>query len=400
MAFVDKSYRSMFGTLFAVFALYGTSMTIIGATLPKILADFGWTYSMAGIVIGAGAVGYFCSTYAAGTLVARIGPRATMLIGLALEVAGLVFFASSPSPVLNFFLYLAVGLGQGCIELVVNWATLRMEKPGSTRAMNLMHGAFAIGALAGPFAIGLLMRASLSWTLVYRGIAMLLLLVSLIVCVLPFSSLVETPRSAERKTGKGKALSAHSAYWFGFAALFFYVGVELGVSNWVAEYFVTVFGASASTGSFMVSLFWGGLLAGRFGMPLLYKGDSKDVVLLLTAVLMTVAVSALALLGFAEGFGAAAFYAAVVLTALAGVGCSIIYPIVVTFVGGAFPHAQSEAVSFAATGGGIGAFAFPFVMSNIAQAFGIRMGFAAYAVFSFAVIAACSGLLRGAAHKE
>ena len=389
----------MYGTLFGVFALYGTSMTIIGATLPKILADFGWNYSTAGIVIGAGAVGYFCSAYAAGILVARIGPRATILIGLALEIAGLAFFASVPSPMVNFGLNLAVGLGQGCIELVVNWATLRLEKPGSTRAMNLMHGAFAVGALAGPFVIGLLMGASLSWTLVYRGISVLFVIISIGLFFLPFSALVVPSGTVEKQLGKSVSLYKHSAYWFGFIALFLYVGVELGVSNWVAEYFVTVFGASVSVGSFMVSLFWAGLLAGRFGMPLLYKGDRKDIVLVLMSILMSISVAALSVLGL-SGIGAPAFYVAVVLTALAGLGCSVIYPIVVTFVGGAFPNAQSEAISFAATGGGIGAFTFPFIMSNIAQAWGIRAGFVAYTVFSFVVVAACTGLLWGSVRKE
>ena len=389
----------MYGTLFAVFSLYGTSMTIIGATLPKILADFGWNYSTAGVVIGAGAVGYFTSTYASGFLVARFGPRATILLGLFLEIIGLAVFAAVPSAAVNFFLYFAIGLGQGCIELVVNWAALRMEKPGSTRAMNLMHGAFAVGAFAGPFAIGLLMGASLSWTLVYRGISGLLCIISIGVFFLPFSRLVHSQPSNGSASEKKSSLVKHSAYWFGFTALFFYVGVELGVSNWVAEYFVTVFGATASAGSFMVSLFWAGLLAGRFGMPLLYKGNRQDLVLIFMAMTTTVSVTALAALGFA-GSATWTFYAAAALTALVGLGCSVIYPIVVTFVGGAFPHAQSEAISFAATGGGIGAFAFPFIMSNIAQAFGIRAGFATYGVFSVAVVAACAGLLKGSARKE
>jgi MFS family permease len=67
---------------------------------------------------------------------------------------------------------------------------------------------------------------------------------------------------------------------------------------------------------------------------------------------------------------------------LAGLGCSIYYPTVMTLVGECFPRAQSQAVGFAATGGGIGSFVFPFLMSSIAQNWGIRAGFATYAVFA------------------
>lgn len=395
MAIVEKPFRAMYGTLFAIFTLFGMSMTIIGATLPKILADFGWSYSTAGIVIGAGAVGYFISIYAAGFLVARIGPRATIAIGLCLEISGLALFAALPSTLVNILLYFAVGLGQGGIELVVNWSTLRMEKRGSTRAMNLMHGAFAAGAFGGPFVIGMLMNAQLAWTLVYRGISALFVLVFAALFFLPFAELAKAKPDAAGKKEKGGAMFRYSAYWFGFASLFLYVGVELGVSNWIAEYFVTVFDASVSAGSFMVSLFWAGLLAGRFGVPILYKGNRRDVLLMLTAATMSLSVIALAALGFAD-LGSRAFAPAAASAFLAGLGCSVVYPIVVTFVGDAFPHAQSEAIAFSSMGGGIGAFAFPFIMSNIAEVWGIKAGFAAYAVFSVAVIGACAGLIRGA----
>ncbi len=383
MALVEKRFRYLYAVCFAVFILFGTSMTIIGATLPKILADFGWSYSTAGAVIAAGAIGYFLATYAAGFLVSAIGPRLTLILGLTLLVAGLMFFASLPSAMINLLLYLAIGIGQGCIELTVNWATLRMEKTGTGRALNLMHGAFAVGAFTGPFVIGILIGVNLSWTLVYRGMAILFLGVLALIMAMPFDTLGRD--TGHKAAGSRRALYAHPAYWLGFIAMFFYVGVELGVSNWIAEFFVSSFGASPAAGSFMVSLFWGGLLLGRFGVPLVYRGERRDVVLLSMSVLMSASILVLSSISFL-GAGAAARTVAMVFSALAGLGCSIVYPMVVTIVGSIFTHAQSEAVAFSSTGGGIGAFVFPFIMSNIAAAWGMRAGFATYAVFSVAVV--------------
>ena len=73
---------------------------------------------------------------------------------------------------------------------------------------------------------------------------------------------------------------------------------------------------------------------------------------------------------------------------LAGLGCSIYYPTVMTLLGARFPQAQSQAIGFAATGGGVGSFVFPFLMSSIAQNWGIRAGFATYAVFAVAMTVA------------
>lgn len=383
MALVEKQFSVMFAALFTIFVLFGTSMTIIGATLPKILADFGWSYTTAGMVIAAGAIGYFVATYTAGFLVSAIGPRLTMMAGLVLIIAGLLFFASVPSAFVNLLLYLGIGIGQGFMETTVNWSTLRMETSGEGRAMNLIHGAFAVGAIAGPFIIGILIGANLSWTLVYRGIA--------IVCVLPLAMTLFLPFSAlgrdtgHRDSGGRRNLYSHPAYWLGFAAMLCYVGVELGISNWLAEYFVTVFQSSPAAGSFMVSLFWGGLLLGRFGVPLVYHGEHRDMILISMSVLMSLSIIALSAIGFAHG-AYPARVAASVFVALAGLGCSIVYPMVVTIVGTIFPHAQSEAIAFASTGGGIGAFIFPFFMSTIAAAWGLRLGFATYAFFSVMVV--------------
>ena len=383
MPLIEPRFRALFLSLFALFTLYGTSFTIIGATLPKILADFHWDYLAAGIVLGAGAVTYFLSTFAAGHLIKHWGPKPTILLGLVLDVVGLSFFATTPDPLGNALLSALIGLGQGAVEVGVNWATLRIDTHHTGRPMNLMHGAFAVGAILGPLAVGLLMQSGLAWTVVYRGMAVIFALLAVLTA---FTRLPPAePSSAEHDEARER-LSANPAYWLSFVALFLYVGVELGVSNWVAEYFVAVFVYPADASAMLVSLFWLGLLAGRFGVPLLYKGSRHDQALVALSALATAAIVLLTLLGhatpspFVINIGKALIF-------LAGLGCSIYYPTVITLLGKCFPHAQSQVIGFAATGGGIGAFVFPFLMSAIAQNWGIRAGFATYGVFAVAMTA-------------
>lgn len=393
MPLVEPRYRTLFPALFAVFVLFGTSITIIGATLPRILTDFQWSYAAAGVVIGAGAVAYLLSTFAAGYLIRRWGPNPTLLAAMLLEVVGLSFFATTPDLLANTLLSALIGLGQGPIEVTVNYATLRMDRQNSGRPMNVMHGAFALGAILGPIAVGALLRGGLDWAVVYRGMALIFVLLAVMIWFMPLphgtGSLPEHGEVPER-------LSANPAYWLSFFALFFYVGVELGVSNWVAEYFVAVFSYSAAASALLVSLFWGGLLAGRFGVPLLYHGARHDRLLVGFATLAASAVMLITLLGYAPP-GAMRHGAGMMLVGLAGLGCSICYPEVITLLGKCFPQAQSQAIGFAATGGAIGAFAFPFVMSAIAQRWGIRAGFATYAVFAVAMTALVAGLASSAA---
>jgi len=383
MPLIEPRFRSLFLTLFTLFILYGTSFTIIGATLPRILADFHWTYIAAGFVLGAGAVTYFLATFAAGYLVKHWGPKPTILLGLVLDVAGLAFFAASPDPFTNTLLSAIIGIGQGCVEIGVNWSTLRIDTRNTGRPMNLIHGAFAVGAILGPLAVSLLMHSGLDWTVVYRGMALIFALLAILMLLTP---LPLTAHQAAEHDEKPAPLSANPAYWLSFFALFLYVGVELGVSNWVAEYFVVVFAYSTAASALLVSLFWAGLLAGRFGVPLLHKGARQEAVLIGLSALAATAIVLLTLLGHAAP-SAITSHVGRILVFLAGLGCSIYYPAVITLLGKCFPHAQSQAIGFAATGGGIGAFLFPFLMSATAQHWGIRAGFAIYGVFAVAMTA-------------
>ena len=204
--------------------------------------------------------------------------------------------------------------------------------------MNLMHGAFAVGAIIGPLAVGALIGSGLHWTGVYRGMAAIFVLLTVLMLLMPMPVTAHQPAEHEAAP---KRLSAHPAYWLSFFALFLYVGVELGVSNWVAEYFVAVFAWSPAAGAMLVSLFWAGLLAGRFGVPLLYTGGRQELVLVWLSALATLAILLLSALGFAEP-GRFTNHFGQVLVFFAGLGCSIYYPAVITLLGKCFPHAAES----------------------------------------------------------
>lgn len=385
MPIVERRFAFLYAVLLMIFCLYGISLTVIGATLPRILSDFRWNYGGVGLVMAAGSIANFVAAYLAGRLVRPLGPKASLAAGVALVAAALAVFAATPSLLLNALVYAAVGVGQGFLETNVNYVVVRIDRSG--RAMNLAHAGFSVGAVVGPFVIGFLLEARLPWTIVYRAIAAIFVLVLAAVLALPLGRLLgreEAPAGKERRR-RGPA------YYLGFAALFLYVGVELGISNWVAEFFVRVFGSSEAAGSFMVSLFWLGLLAGRLVIPLAFPAARPDRILVILSAALALSAGLLAACGLA---GPPAAPVAAVATALAGLACSGIYPIVVTLLGRAFPEAQGEAIGFAGTGGGMGAFFFVFAMSRIAKSGGLELGFAFYALVAALVAAASVALAR------
>ena len=260
-----------------------------------------------------------------------------------------------------------------------------MDERNTGRPMNLLHGAFAVGAIVGPFAVSLLMESGLDWAVVYRGMAAVFVMLAVLMA---FAALPSVQPDAPEHDQTRERLSANPAYWLSFFALFLYLGVELGVSNWVAEYFVVVFAYPPDASAMLVSLFWLGVLVGRIGVPVLYQGSRPEAALVGLSVLATASIALLVLLGYMPAYPITADVGRGLLF-LAGLGCSIYYPTVMTLVGECFPLSQSQAVGFAATGGGIGSFVFPFLMSSIALDWGIRAGFATYGVFAAGMTLAC-----------
>ena len=386
MRIVKKGFTLLYSILFATFILFGASITLVGAILPRIFSDFGWSYVEAGTVLAAGAVGSFVATFLAGRFLHILGIRFLLLLGVILEILCLAFFGSSPSLLASLLLYAGVGFGQGCLEVGVNWSVVRMSPDGEGRAMNLVHGAFSIGAVAGPVLAAAILASGLAWNLAFKFVALVYVLIFIAATVLPLGILGrENSSSASRLRG----LAARPAWWMGFLLLFLYVGAEMGISNWSAEFFVKTFGSGIEVGAMTVSLFWSGLVAGRLGFPLLLPRARTDRLIIVLATGFAVSMG---LILAAGALGRPALPLGLAAIALAGLGASCVYPSGVTLVGAAFPEGQASALGFASTGGGIGAFVFPFAMSAISGRSGLIAGFAFFAGLAILTAAAAVGL--------
>ncbi len=384
--FIEPRYRILFWPLLAAFGSFGVSLIVVGALLPRILSDFHWSYTAAGVVLAANSVGYFTSTLVSGLLVQRLGLKPVIALGLAIEAVSLFFFGSAPAVALNLVLNFFIGVGQGGVEVVVNTSIARMEREGDSHLMMFVHSAFSVGAIVGPLAIGLIVAHELPWQGVYRGIAFLVLVIGVLLALLPFRRIEGTGSTEEQARPRLRSLLGLPLLLFSFFALLLYVGLEVGVSNWISEYFVKVFGTPASTGAFMVSLFWVGMLIGRLSVSLIARGTRQAATLVALALLYTLSIFLAVLMRRAVAGGIFFF--------LASLGCSGFYPLVMNLLGRHFRHSQSVAVGFAATGGGVGMFLFPLLMSGVSQHFGIRSGFVVYVAMGLALTAFAYLILR------
>jgi MFS family permease len=142
----------------------------------------------------------------------------------------------------------------------------------------------------------------------------------------------------------------------------------------------------------MVSVFWTGLLVGRLGIPILFRKVEHGVLLLSLSLVATtsVAFSILVRSPVVAGIG---FF-------VAGLGCSAIYPLVMTIVGHYFRKGQGKAIGFAATGGAVGALVFPFAMAAVSEAVGLKNGFWLYVLLGLVMSAVAATVVPMVRHRE
>jgi fucose permease len=387
---VNTKLKRLYLLLILNFLFFGASLTIIGASLPKIIADYQWSYIQTGIVLAAGAVGYFLSTFVSGFLIRRYGLNAVLTGGLAVTSLSCLLFGFLPLFWLNAVFNLMIGAGQGGIEVVVNSSVVRMEREGEQHLMGYVHAAFSGGAVVGPLGVGSLLTSGIGWRGAFIGVGVFFGLLAVSAVFYPFSR-IETSNIESK--GKRK-IENPSVIVLGTAIILTYVGVEVGISNWIGEYSSSSLALSPERASLVVALFWFGMLCGRAIFPLLFKKMNGAVELFLLSLFTTLSAAAIGLVPVTELAVAAVF--------AAGAGCSSIYPLVMLLVGRKVRGNESVGLGIVATGGGVGGFVFPFIMSAISQAFGIKTGFLFFPAVGIVLSALCFLMIlreRGGRHK-
>lgn len=145
------------------------------------------------------------------------------------------------------------------------------------------------------------------------------------------------------------------------------MGAEIGISSWVAEYYVATFGLSTAAGASMVSVVWLGLLLGRLALSAGYRGR-RQAPLLLGLCCLAALPMPLALLSTSRWVAGGLFL-------LSGLGFSAVYPVVMALVGKEYAAQQSLAIGLVSGAGGFGSLGFPFAMAAIAGHGGIAQSF-------------------------
>lgn len=354
--------RLIFATLFAFF-VSGASSVLIGNLMPFLREIYGIGYSRAGLLLSLPAWGNLVSVFITGYLPAYIGRRKTVLLTAVWMAAAfaIIGFGIGGGALLSAAC-LMIGVARGGNSNFSN--TMMSTLPGKKAAVgyNLLHGAFAAGAVLSPLALIVCSGLhSEGWRWMTLGV--------LALCIVQLGVYLRMALPAETITGSGRKTD-HSFlkdrhFRQGSAILFFYISAEYAIVNWLVTYFKDTGILSANVSQLMTSLLWVVIFAGRMAGAAVVGKVSRRKILL------------------ADGTGLLLFFLLVffgrselpIFAGIMGVGLfmSTIYTTAMA-LGTQNIKGNDLAVSTMILTGSAGGIITPAVVGVVAQYAGIRMG--------------------------
>jgi FHS family L-fucose permease-like MFS transporter len=263
-----------------LFFIWGFSTVFNDILIPRFKEAFALTYFQAMLVqfafFGAYFIGsaiYFIVSATAGDPIARMGYKNGVVIGLLISAAGAALFWPA-AQIISYPLFLlglfVMGLGFAMLQIAANpYVTILGPERTASSRLNLAQGFNSFGTTIGPLAGGYFIFKYF----VHPGAhgADSVKIPYLVFCIL-FVALagvfynIHLPNIGEEKVEFGAGAWRYPHVRLGVLAIFLYVGGEVAVGSAIINFLrqPNIAGFDATTASRYVSLYWGGLLIGRF----------------------------------------------------------------------------------------------------------------------------------------
>lgn len=306
--------------VYVSFVSLGLPDAVMGVIWPAMREDLGQPLAAVGVLTITMTVCAALSAGFAGRIVARVGTGVVVAASCLMTALALVGFSVAPSFAWLVLLGIPLGAGGGAVDASLNHFVAAHY---SSRHMNWLHGFWGVGATTGPAVMGLALASPGGWT---RGV-LTLGLAQLTLAVLLWSTLSLWRRERSHPTDAAaideppvvfKPVSRR-ALWLAPLCFLFYVAAEMGTGLWAASILVNSRGTSLAQAGFWVSVYFGSITAGRFGVGLVSNrlGNRRLVGLGVALALAGATLFAL------PGLPAALSLAGLVLM---GLGCAPVFP--------------------------------------------------------------------------
>ena len=255
--------------IYLVFISLGLPDSLFGVSWPVIHQDFSISTSFASVYSVITGLCTGTVSFVAGKMIRRFGTGKVTFVSVLLTALGLLGMSLSPNIAVMMVFAVILGYGAGAIDTGLNnFVSLHYK----SQHMNWLHCFWGIGVTASPMIMSRFLGGENgSWRSGYRLVALLEVFFALIVL---FSMKkwkeAEKIKSKEQKAEKEKPkkelaeILKISGVLTGILSLGLYCSMEFLIGTWGATYIVNVFSLAPDTAAKWVSLYFGGIMLGRF----------------------------------------------------------------------------------------------------------------------------------------
>ena len=296
-----------------LFFMWGFCTVLNDILIPHLQGIFALSYVQAALIQLAFFSSYFIFAQPAGKLIEWVGYQRAMVIGLLIMGFGALLFIPAATTVrYAFFLGAQVVLAAGVtlLQVAANpFVTILGPPQTASSRLNLTQAFNTLGDTVAPYFGSILIlggaavaaknaalnhgaaltqaEQAASVKLPYYVLAGTLVVLAIAIALYKFPRLEVTQdfRPGEL-TGRGDSIWNHPHLYLGALAIFIYVGAEVSIGSFLAKYLADpkVAGLPLEQAAKMVSLYWGGMMVGRFAGSIVMRSVRPNLVLMLCGV--------------------------------------------------------------------------------------------------------------------
>jgi len=255
---------------FAMFVALGSSVAVIGPTLPWLAEQTHSQLNQISILFTAHSFGYLVGALLSGRLYDRF-PGHPLMVAMLLGMAGVL--ALVPVAPWLWLLALAIfigGVGGGGLDVGGNLMLVWTHRRDVGPFMNGLHFFFGLGAFLTPIimAQAMLLTGSFKWG--FWIVALMMLPAALWLGRLPSPAIISNQEDNAARSSERLLILLMMAFFF------LYVGGEASFGGWIFTYSLALDLASETGAAYLTSVFWGALMVGRLvSIPLAVRFRSS-----------------------------------------------------------------------------------------------------------------------------
>jgi FHS family glucose/mannose:H+ symporter-like MFS transporter len=359
---------------FLAFFMFGFVDNLKGPTLPTLLDDLDFSYSVGGTILLGSYFGFLVATLLTGPLSDIAGKKVIIFVACACLFVGMIGYSLFSLFWTLTLAMIVLGLGMGALEVGGNLIIVDLHPRNRGRYLNLLAFFHGIGSMLVPLYAGQLLDAGVSWRSIYQSgvLIVMLLFVYFLRVKYPQAATSAKNKLDLKKLGRSAVAGDMVLY---YVAIAIYVAAEIGLASWLVEFLQQAKSQSVTLSTLFLSLFFGAITVGRFMGSFFVErvGYHKSVLIASAASVLCVTI------------GTFAPSALAFLIPLTGLFFSIIFPTITAAVSDLHQENVGTILGLLFTFGGIGGMLGPWTIGVFSDRLGIQLGFGTIAVFCLAM---------------